>query len=355
MARIAIVLFNLGGPDGPDDVRPFLFNLFNDPAILPPPQPIRWLLARLISSRRAPVAREIYANMGGGSPLLANTRSQATALEGELADLGEARVFIAMRYWHPRALETAQAVKAFAPDKIVLLPLYPQFSTTSSGSSLQDWWVNARRAGLDQPTVALCCYPSEAGLMETMVDAMVPAIQKAALSGPPRLLFSAHGLPERVIKRGDPYQWQIERTARALMKRLAERAPTLAATESVVCYQSRATPEVWLKPDTQDEIRRAGGDGRSVVMVPVAFVSEHSETLVELDMEYRELASTAGVPGYERVPTAGTSRAFIAGLGRLIRGLLTQVEPIASQVGPRTCPAEFTGCLNRRRQTAGAD
>lgn len=353
VTKTAIVLFNLGGPDGPDDVRPFLFNLFNDPAILPPPQPIRWLLARLISGRRAPIAREIYAKMGGGSPLLANTRPQAAALERELAGLGEVRVFIAMRYWHPRARVTVQAVKQFGPERIVLLPLYPQFSTTSSGSSLRDWRHHAERVGLDAPTLAVCCYPSLGGFVDTVVDATIAAIRDAAGTAPPRLLLSAHGLPQRVIERGDPYQWQVELTARALMKRLGERAPALGHVESVVCYQSRATPEKWLVPDTQDEIRRAGADGRSIVMVPVAFVSEHSETLVELDIEYRELAERAGVRHYARVPTAGVGPAFIAGLAGLVRQTLGQAAPICSQAGPRTCPAKFTGCLNRRR-AAGA-
>ncbi|MBZ0325473.1 MAG: ferrochelatase, partial [Alphaproteobacteria bacterium] len=165
MARLAVVLFNLGGPDSPDAVRPFLKNLFSDPAIIGAPAPIRWFLARLISARRAPVAREIYAELGGGSPLLANTRAQAAALAGALSDAGDVQVFVCMRYWHPMSAETARAVAAFAPDEIVLLPLYPQYSTTTTESSLADWHKAAAAAGIGAPTRAVCCYPTLPGLV----------------------------------------------------------------------------------------------------------------------------------------------------------------------------------------------
>ena len=133
--KIAIVLYNLGGPDTQDDVKKFLFNLFNDPMIIDAPGPVRWLLAKLISTRRAPVARNIYSHIGGGSPLLANTKAQAVALDGVLtaSEGNEFRTFVAMRYWHPMAKAVAREVKAYAPDQIVLLPLYPQFSTTTVG------------------------------------------------------------------------------------------------------------------------------------------------------------------------------------------------------------------------------
>ncbi len=160
MARTAIVLFNLGGPDGPRAVRPFLFNLFNDPAIITAPGPLRWLLAQGFSRRRAPVARRIYDELGGGSPLLANTEAQARALEAALnaqAGGGEIKAFIAMRHWHPMSEETARAVKAYDPERIVLLPLYPQFSTTTTGSSITAWAGAAAQAGLEVPTRTLCC------------------------------------------------------------------------------------------------------------------------------------------------------------------------------------------------------
>ena len=176
--KTAVVLFNLGGPDAPEAVQPFLFNLFNDPAIISMPQPLRWCLATLVSNRRAPVARKIYDHIGGSSPLLGLTRDQAHALEAALADReDEVRCFIAMRYWHPMSEEAVLEVKNFAPDRIVLLPLYPQFSTITSGSSLTEWHRRARAEGLVAPTHALCCYPTEAGLV---------AAHAAAISTAPR-------------------------------------------------------------------------------------------------------------------------------------------------------------------------
>ncbi len=185
--RTAVVLFNLGGPDSPRAVRPFLFNLFNDPAIIELPQPLRWLAARLISRRRAPVAREIYRHLGGRSPLLENTERQARALEEELSrdtvDLGEVRVFIAMRYWHPRADRVASEVAAFAPDRVVLLPLYPQYSATTTGSSLGEWHGAAARAGLSVPTDAVCCYPEAPGMVEAMAAAIAARWPEAQAHG----------------------------------------------------------------------------------------------------------------------------------------------------------------------------
>ena len=314
MTRLAVVLFNLGGPDRPEAVQPFLFNLFNDPAIISLPQPLRWLLATLISRRRAPVAAEIYRQLGGGSPLLPNTQAQAASLEQALADLGTVKVFTAMRYWHPLSDETAQAVKAFAPDEVILLPLYPQFSTTTTASSLGQWAKDARRAGITAKSRTVCCYPTDDGFIEAMVALIRPVYQQAAAAGQPRLLFTAHGLPQRVVDRGDPYQKQVEATAAVIVSRLA-----IDGLDWRLSYQSRVGPLEWLKPYTEDELRRAGDDRVPLVVVPIAFVSEHSETLVELDVTYREEALKLGVPRYERVPTVGTHPTFIGGLARVVR------------------------------------
>jgi ferrochelatase len=341
---VAVILFNLGGPDGPDAVEPFLFNLFSDKAIIGLPGLLRRPLARLISRRRAPVAREIYAKMGGGSPILANTEAQAQALEARLRAAGlDAKVFIAMRYWRPFADETARAVAAAKPTKIVLLPLYPQYSTTTTASSLKNWHAAARAAGLDCETRAVCCYPAEWGFVEALAGAIRENL--AAWSGkPPRILFSAHGLPKKVIRRGDPYQWQVERTAAAVAGALGQ-----AAADCVVCYQSRVGPLEWIGPSTEEEVRRAGRDAVPVMVVPIAFVSEHSETLVELDIEYRHLAEKVGVPAYVRVPTVSAREAFIAGLADLVQGALQRPGAIAPDGGQRICPAEFGRCaLNGR-------
>ena len=340
--KIAIVLFNLGGPDSPAAVRPFLFNLFNDPAIISAPGPVRWLLAQFISRRRAPVARGIYARLGGASPLLANTRAQAAALEKALEKAGEVRCFIAMRYWHPFAAETARDVAAFAPDEIVLLPLYPQFAAATTGSSLADWSRAAARAGITARQRAICCYPEDEGFIETVAGLAAQAWQRARKHGEPRILFSAHGLPKREIERGDPYQDHVERSARAVAAALKGLLGT--DPDWLVSYQSRVGPLEWLGPYTDAEIRRAGEEGRPLVVVPIAFVSEHSETLVELDIEYRELAHKLGVPGYERVGTADASRPFIEGLARLTMRALADDAEICGGTGGRLCPPEFGRC-----------
>lgn len=347
MSRTAIVLFNLGGPDKPEAVEPFLFNLFNDPAIIGLPLPLRWLVAKLISRRRAPIAREIYAKLGGGSPLLPETQAQASALEAALADLGEVRAFPAMRYWHPFAEEVAEDVGDFRPDRIVLLPLYPQFSTTTSASSLRRWHEVA--GGLDAPTVTVCCYPTLPGLLNGQVRLIRHAYAEIENKGRPRILFSAHGLPKKVIDKGDPYQWQVEQMAAAIVAGLV--ADGLAEPDWAVCYQSRVGPLEWIGPSTEAEVDRAGVDGVPIVVVPLAFVSEHSETLVELDIEYRERATEKGVPGFARVPTLSVAEEFIAGLADVVRAAVVRdsAAPACAEPcgGGRLCPARWTGCPAR--------
>lgn len=342
--RLAVVTMNLGGPDGPEAVEPFLRNLFGDPAIIELPNPLRWFLARMLSRRRAGVARGTYARIGGGSPLLANTRAQAKALEDELADLGAVRVFVAMRYWHPMSEETARDVKAWRPTEIVLLPLYPQFSGTTTASSLRRWREAAAGAGLDAPTRAVCCYPEQPGFVTAAADLILPALAEASAHGRPRLLLSAHGLPKKTVARGDPYQAQVELSAAAIVDALGRRDPAWRGIDHAVCYQSRVGPLEWIGPYTDAEIRRAGEQRRPIVLFPIAFVSEHSETLVELDIEYRHLAERAGVPAYVRVPTVGTDRLFIRGLATAVRDALARPAGVASSTGGRQCPAGFKRC-----------
>lgn len=343
--RVAVVLFNLGGPDSPAAIQPFLQNLFSDPAILDVPGPLRWILARVISRRRAPVARQIYAELGGRSPLMPETEAQARALEAELDELGEVKVFIAMRYWHPFAAETVAEVKAFAPDEVVLMPLYPQFSTTTSASSVADWRRAAKSAGLDAPIRAVCCYPRQ----RDFVGAHVEGLAEVLAAGPARILFSAHGLPQKVVDGGDPYQWQVEQTAAAVIEALQARLGH-AAIDHVVCYQSRVGPLKWLEPSTEAEIARAGKEGTAIIVVPIAFVSEHSETLVELDIEYRQLADAAGVPRYDRIPALGVSAGFVSALGALVRAAL-KGEDLISEAGGRICPVRFGRCPQAEAET----
>lgn len=333
--KTAVILFNLGGPDSLAAVKPFLYNLFNDKAIISLPQPLRSLVASLISSRRAPFAREIYGQMGGKSPILALTTEQAEALEKELALRGEYKVFVAMRYWHPFTCETVAQVKDYNPGRVILLPLYPQYSTTTTGSSVRAWYREARRQGLNASHHSVCCYPFDNHFIDAHVKAIRPFYEAAAAHGSPRLLFSAHGLPEKIIARGDPYQWQVERTVAAIMRKLGN-------LNHVVCYQSRVGPLKWIEPSTPSEIERAGRDGVPVVVVPIAFVSEHSETLVELDIEYRHLAHKAGIPYYARVPALGSSPEFIQSLAWLVEA--TRLYPNCSNSLGRQCPQEFGKC-----------
>ena len=310
--KLAVVLFNLGGPDGPRAVRPFLFNLFRDPAIIGLPAIARYPIAALIATTREKTAKANYAIMGGGSPLLPETEKQARALEAELTRSlpgVEAKCFIAMRYWNPLTGETAKAVKAFGPDEIVLLPLYPQYSATTTGSSLKAWRETYSGGGRQ---TTICCYPTEAGLMEAHARLIRETWEKAGSPANVRLLFSAHGLPEKVILAGDPYQKQIEATAAAVAARLS------ADLDWTVCYQSRVGPMKWIGPSTDDEIRRAGAERKGVIVTPIAFVSEHVETLVELDHEYAELAQEVGVAPYIRVPALGAAPEFIGGLAGMI-------------------------------------
>ncbi len=345
VSRVAVVLMNLGGPDSLDAVEPFLRNLFRDPAIIRAPAPVRHLLGRWIARRRGREAREIYRTLGGGSPLRAETEAQATALRAALADLEAVEVAIAMRYWHPMSEAAARTVAAFGPDQVVLVPLYPQFSTTTTASSLAAWDAAATVAGIAAPTRAVCCYPQAEGLIDAHAALIAPLLDAAAEAGPPRLLLSAHGLPRSVVARGDPYQWQVEETARRIVDRLDR--PEL---DWRVCYQSKVGPLAWLEPATADEIERAGRDRVPLVVAPAAFVSEHSETLVELDVTCRELAERVGVPAYHRVRALGTHEAFIAALAGLVRGALKAMDAGdgtglgAAGTGARLCPAAHGAC-----------
>ena len=329
--KLAIVLFNLGGPGSPEEIEPFLFNLFRDPAILSVPGIVRIPLAWLIARRRAKVAREIYAKIGGRSPILAETEAQARALQNALT-MHDTRTFVAMRCSKPFSDDTARAVAAWKPDRIVLLPLYPQFSTTTTQSSIKDWRRAAAKANVTAPHSRICCYPRAPGFIEAMADLTRQTMAKARTDISYRVLLSAHGLPERIVAKGDPYRWQVEQTAKSLVEHLG-------ITDWSVCYQSRVGPLKWIGPSTDDEIRRAGAEGKGVVVIPIAFVSEHSETLVELDLDYRALAQKAGVPDYLRVPTVGVHSAFIEDLARqVLQSLKTSV------LGRRICPSTLSGC-----------
>jgi ferrochelatase len=341
--RLAVVLFNLGGPDGPKAVRPFLYNLFSDHAIITLPALARLPLAALISSTRAKSARANYDRMGGASPLLPETTAQAGVLEAALKEAcpdHESRVFIAMRYWNPTTEETAAAVKAFEPDEIVLLPLYPQFSTTTTESSLKAWRKAYKGKGR---THEVCCYPLDDGLIDAHAQRIRAALNAAGAPANVRLLFSAHGLPEKIVRGGDPYQAQVEATAAAVAAKLG------GGWDWTVCYQSRVGRLKWIGPSTLEVIAEAGVDGKGVVVCPISFVSEHIETLVELDHDYAEAARKGGVAPYIRVPALGVHAHFIHGLAQAVIKALDQ-DAIAPASDWR-CGAEHgrCPCLERAR------
>lgn len=314
--KIAVVMFNLGGPDNLEAVKPFLFNLFYDPAIITLPNPFRWAIAKLISSRREPIAKDIYREMGGKSPILEETEKQRSKLEDILnsnAD-DEYRCFIFMRYWKPFAKEAVEKVKDYEPDEIILLPLYPQYSVTTTGTGLIEWNKWAGKYDLTSPYKVVKEYPDHDFFINSMAEMIREKCAEINDLSEYRLLLSAHGLPKKTIEAGDPYQMQVEQTCAALMKTLEHEK-----LDHVVCYQSRVGPLEWIGPSTDDEIERAGKDGKNIIMVPVAFVSEHSETLVELDIEYKELAHEKGVRDYIRINTVQDRETFISGLAQLVK------------------------------------
>ncbi len=351
--RIAIVLFNLGGPDSPAAVRPFLTNLFTDPAILRVPGFVRPFLGRYIAWKRTKPAMENYAILGGKSPLLELTEQQARALEGAMAgDSGTVvRCFVAMRYWHPLSGAAAREVKAWAPDEVLLLPLYPQYSTTTTGSSVTAWDEACRAIGFSAPTTTLCCWHSHPGFAAATAAIVRQSYEEARAKLPAgvplRILFSAHGLPESIVKAGDPYQWQVERSVAAVVDALA-----LDGLDHAICYQSRVTPEVWIGPSTEAEIERAAHDKAALLVCPIAFVSEHSETLVELDVEYGELAHKLGVPGYFRVPAQNSDPGFIAALADIARSALGSDRALCSFAGGRQCPKQHGDCPHGKVRAA---
>lgn len=330
--KIAVVLMNLGGPSGFKTIKPFLFNFFMDKNIIQAPFPVRYLLARWISwSRSRGAALDSYSELGGISPLMKNTEAQAQALQHVLdANSGghTYRVFVSMRYWHPMADAVVSAVGAWGADRVILLPLYPQFSTTTSYSSFQTWDKASKKQGLDIPSHKIGCYPLARGFIEASAKRIREKLDQAPAGT--RLLFSAHGLPEKIIRDGDPYQWQCEKTAEAIVAAL-----DIKDLDWEICYQSRVGPLKWIGPSTDEALEKAIREKKGVLIYPHAFVSEHVETLVEIEIEYREKAEHAGIPYFGKVETVGTHQDFIAALAELVQARGVK----------RQCPKKFGRCV----------
>ncbi len=343
--KVAVVLFNLGGPDSKATIQPFLFNFFMDKNIISLPAPLRFLLAKMISKKRSKrEAGESYGELGDKSPLLENTNKQAKALENVLdGDEQEFKTFVCMRYWHPMAPQIVREVQNWGADKIVLLPLYPQFSTTTTKSSLEVWNKALHQVGLDIPTSMVCCYHGNDGFVKASAANIRVKYTQAIKDGheSPRVLFSAHGLPEKIIKNGDPYQWQCEQTAVAIAEELA-----IENIDWQICYQSRVGPMKWIGPSVDEALAKAVQDKKAVVIYPHAFTQEHVETLVELDIEYKEEAEKMGQKGYYRAQTVGTHSDFIDGLAGLVKEHLDK-EGIMDEGFESPCPSEFRQCCMR--------
>ncbi len=315
-----VVLFNLGGPDTLDDVRPFLQNLFSDPEVIPLLPPFRQLLAWWIATRRAPIARGYYEKIGGGSPLRRLTAAQAIALEKALSASGPHKVVVAMRYWKPDTEDAVAELAAARPARIVLLPLYPQYSFATTRSSAEYFRRVWARHGLNNvPIVSIDQWHTHPGYLDAMVE-QIHAARVAMPNGdgsPAHLVYSAHGLPMKLIAQGDPYQRQVEEQVRVLTSRL----PVWAADPKRVHlgYQSRVGRAKWLEPSMEKLIHRLGSEGAMrVLVVPVSFVSDHSETLYEIDILYRQLAAEAGIRVFTRMASLNDSPTFIRALADLV-------------------------------------
>ena len=335
----AVILFNLGGPDKIENVEPFLFNLFNDPAILNLPTILRYPLAKLISNRRAPVAKKIYEELGGSSPILKLTKEQSEALEIKLNQAetdNEYKCFIVMRCWNPRANDVIKDVQLFDPGEVILMPLYPQYSAATSGSSIKEWKDVCKKNNYKVKTSTICCYPTDQNFINAHTKEIIRKIKDLKNF---KLIFSAHGLPEKNIKKGDPYQWQVEQSVKKIVWNL-----NIENLDWVLSYQSRVGPLKWIGPSTEEIIVENSKLGKHIVLVPIAFVSEHSETLVELDIEYKEIADSNGCKNYTRVPALGINEDFIKAMSELI--IKKNEYKLSENLYPPKiqCPSNFKKC-----------
>jgi len=317
--RVGVVLFQLGGPDTLAAIEPFLYNLFCDPDIIDFPfaRIGRKPLAKLISTTRARKVQHHYATIGGGSPIRRFTERQARALEAELTRRGlDARCFVAMRYWHPFTGEAIAKLQAAHCDEVVLLPLYPHYSSTTTGSSLNEWQRLFRG---DVPVHNVGSFYRHPMYLDAVIEKIEEALARFRAPERAQIVFSAHSIPMSVIAKGDPYQQQIEETVRLLMERGGWPNPHR------LCYQSKVGASKWLQPSLHRTLHDLAAEKvREVCIVPVAFVSDHVETLGEIDHEAREEAQRLGIRQFEMSAGLNDSAKFIAALGQLVLQALSE-------------------------------
>jgi protoporphyrin/coproporphyrin ferrochelatase len=341
--KTAVVLFQLGGPDSLEAIEPFLYNLFMDPDIINFPGAFlaRKPLAKFISSRRSVKVAKIYKQIGGKSPILDLTRRQAFALESTLRMQNiDAQVFVAMRYWHPMTDAVVQEINTGGFEQVVLLPLYPQFSQATTLSSLNEWNRHKEKQHLALPTKLVCCYPVHPLFIESLADTINDSLERFTTISSTEidLVFSAHGVPLSFIRDGDPYQLQMEATVRSVLEQGKWKSP------HTLCYQSKVGPMKWLKPSLLETVEQlAKNNRRHLLIIPIAFVTDHIETLHEINIEVRKHAMAHGIRQFELMPALNNHPKFIQCLAELVR---TQ---LSADVNPAVCETLWTDHTNRSR------
>lgn len=333
--QTAVVMMNLGGPDSVDDVEPYLYNIFADRDLIQLPLGFFWqkFLARRISKAKAPESRKIYEAIGGSSPILQFTEDQAKAV-GEHLGPGF-KTYAAMRNWSPYIPTVVDRLVEEGATEVVGVPLYPQRSRATSGSAMRELRRAMRKRAPSIPVYELCCFPDEPGFVDSFASPIQAVYDglSAERQAKVHVLFTAHGLPQKVIDRGDPYLAHVQATVRAVMARLPK------GVAHGISFQSRATKAKWLEPATEDALDALAKDGvKDVIVVPVAFVTEHVETLFELDMLLREPALEAGIEGYHRIAAPGTHPAMMEGLAKRIKEARESEEPLCSAPNGVRCP-----------------
>lgn len=316
--RIAVVLLNLGGPEALEDVEPFLYNLFSDRKIIRlGPKLLQKPIARFIAWRRAPKSKKSYALIGGGSPLLSLTRQQGAALEKELREIGDFTVVMAMRYWKPFARETLQKLADQKISKIIALTLYPHFSKATTGSSLDDLQEVASSFDWPFEISEIRAWPDQHDYVTCLAENIKAGLDQFA-GKKVQLVYSAHSLPVKFIEEGDPYLEDMDKTISAVEKS--------TGIKGALCFQSRSGPVEWLSPSTPDALKELAGKGcKNVLMVPISFVSDHVETLCEIDIEYREMAEELGI-NLQRTESLNVMPRFISGLKSLVENAARQKQ-----------------------------
>jgi len=325
--KTGVVLFQLGGPDSLESIEPFLYNLFCDPDIIDFPfaRLARKPLAKLISTSRAKHVAHHYADIGGKSPILANTRLQAEALERELRRDLNVKVTIAMRYWHPMTTAAIAEMAKFAPEELVLLPLYPQYSKTTTGSSMNEWNRCFKLNGWRPNVQWIETFYEDSAYLDSVVSAINACLRDGDDLADLDMVFSAHSVPTEVIDAGDPYQRQIERTVDLVWERGGW--PSRRHT----CYQSKVGASKWLRPSMHETVKRLAAAGsKHVLVVPISFVSDHVETLHEIDIEHREQARELGIEDYRMMPGLNDSPDFIRALAGLVRAVQKQPRSVGA-------------------------